>query len=230
MSRQTDWFSVGPSIARSAAQKYGLFPEVFVRQIKMESGFNPKAVSPVGARGIAQIMPETAKGWGVNPDDPAAALDAAAKNMAGYVRTFGGFNNSDPQKIRNAYENALRAYNAGPGAVEASRKYAETNKYVQNILGPINFAQQAQGAAQLGQPKQQQTTPTSNEFLATFTEHLGKQNERLEALIRSRNESSTKDNDPYGLKNIPIPKPVNPQLVNPQDVANQMLQPSYSYV
>ena len=225
MSRQTDWFSVGPSIARSAAQKYGLFPEVFVRQIKMESGFNPKAVSPVGARGIAQIMPGTAKGWGVNPDDPAAALDAAAKNMAGYVRTFGGFNNSDPEKIRNAYENALRAYNAGPGAVEASRKYAETNKYVQNILGPINFAQQAQGATQSGQPKQQQATPTSNEFLATFTEHLGKQNELLEALVRSRKESSTQNNDPYGLNNIPIPRPVNPQ-----DVANQMLQSSYSYV
>jgi hypothetical protein len=119
----------------------------------------------------------------------------------------------------------LRAYNAGPGAVEASRKYAETNKYVQNILGPINFAQQAQGAAQSGQPKQQQTAPTSNEFLATFTEHLGKQNELLEALVRSKKESSTQNNDPYGLNNIPIPRPVNPQ-----DVANQMLQSSYSYV
>ena len=221
MSRQADW----PSVARNAAQKYGLFPDLFARQIKMESGFNPKAVSPVGARGIAQIMPETAKGWGVNPDDPAAALDAAAKNMAGYVRTYGGFNTSDPQKIRNAYENALRAYNAGPGAVEASRKYAETNKYVQNILGPIDFTQQAQGAAQSGQPQQQQTAPTSNEFLAAFTEHLGKQNELLEALVKSRKESSTQNDDPYGLKNISIPKPINPQ-----DVANQMLQSSYSYV
>lgn len=223
MSRQTDW----PSVARNAAQKYGLLPDVFARQIKMESGFNPSAVSPAGARGIAQIMPETAKGWGVNPDDPAASLDVAAKNMAGYVRTFGGFNNSDPQKIRNAYENALRAYNAGPGAVEASRKYAETNKYVQNILGPINFAQQAQGATQLGQSQQQPsaTTPTSGEFLSAFTEHLGKQNQLLEALVKSRKETFTQNDDPYGLKNIPIPKPVNPQ-----DIANQMLQSSYSYV
>jgi hypothetical protein len=131
-------------IARQKAAKYGLLPEVFERQIGAESGFNPKAVSPAGARGIAQIMPGTARGWGVNPDDPVAALDAAAKNMAGYIKTFQGGKaagqETDPVKVRNAYEKALRAYNAGPAAVEASRKYAETNRYVQKIIGPDTFS------------------------------------------------------------------------------------------
>jgi len=108
--------------ARKAAQKYGLRPEIFLRQIQQESGFNPHARSPAGALGIAQIMPATAQGWGVNPLNPRAALNAAAKNMARYVDQFGN------------YEDALRAYNAGPGNVKASRGFAETNHYVQTIL------------------------------------------------------------------------------------------------
>lgn len=131
-------------VARQKAAKYGLLPDVFERQIGAESGFNPKAISPAGARGIAQIMPATAKGWGVNPDDPVAALDAAARNMAGYIKTFQGGKpagqETDPVKVRAAYEKALRAYNAGPAAVEASRKYAETNRYVQKIIDPNTFS------------------------------------------------------------------------------------------
>ena len=74
------------SLARRYARKYGLDPNVFVRQIRQESGFNPHARSPAGATGIAQIMPATAKGWGINPNDPKASLTAAAKNMASYVK------------------------------------------------------------------------------------------------------------------------------------------------
>ena len=69
----------------------------------------PHIGSPAGAQGIAQIMPATARGWGVDPNNPRQALDAAAKNMASYVKKYGG------------YENALRAYNAGPGAIQASQ-------------------------------------------------------------------------------------------------------------
>lgn len=111
------------SLAKRAAAKHGLDPNVFVRQIRQESGGNATISSPAGARGIAQIMPATAKAWGVNPLDPAAALDAAARNMASYVKKYGG------------YENALRAYNAGPGAIEKSKGFAETNHYVKVILG-----------------------------------------------------------------------------------------------
>lgn len=126
-------------IAKQKALKYGLLPEVFERQIQAESGFNPKAVSSAGALGIAQIMPSTAKGWGVDPRDPVAALDAAAKNMAGYIRTYGGFSTKDPYKVRTAYEKALQAYNAGPGSVG---KYmpTETKNYIQKVVGPNNFS------------------------------------------------------------------------------------------
>ena len=146
-------------IARQKAQKYGLLPQVFERQIEAESGFNPRAVSRSGARGIAQIMPGTAKGWGVNPDDPVSALDAAAKNMAGYIKTYLGGKapgqESDPVKLRQAYEKGLRAYNAGPAAVEASKRYAETNQYVQKIIGPdkFSFTEAVQGV-QPGKPQE----------------------------------------------------------------------------
>jgi hypothetical protein len=112
-------------LARAKARKYGLDPDVFERQIQQESGFNPRARSPAGAQGVAQIMPATARGWKVDPMDPKAALDAAARNMAGYVKRYGG------------YENALRAYNAGPGAIQKSRGYSETNNYVKTILGGL---------------------------------------------------------------------------------------------
>lgn len=109
-------------VAKQKARKYGLDPNIFVRQIQQESGFQPRISSPAGAQGIAQIMPGTAKAWGVNPNDPVAALDAAARNMASYVKKYGG------------YENALRAYNAGAGAIQKSKQYGETNHYVKVIL------------------------------------------------------------------------------------------------
>ena len=108
-------------------------------------------------------MPATARGWGVNPDDPVAALDAAAKNMAAYTKTFLGGKSpgeeTDPVKLRQATEKALRAYNAGPGAVEASRKYAETNAYVNKIIGPDKFSfTEALGAQQPTQPDPEQAS------------------------------------------------------------------------
>lgn len=108
--------------ARRRAQIYGLDPNAFERQIQQESGFNPNARSPVGATGIAQIMPATAQGWHVNPNDPKAALNAAAKHMAEYVHKYGSL------------KNALVAYNAGPGRVGGPLP-AETQNYIKVILG-----------------------------------------------------------------------------------------------
>ena len=227
MSRQTDW----PSVARNAAQKYGLLPDVFARQIKMESGFNPKAISPAGARGIAQIMPETAKSWGVNPDDPQAALEASAKNQAGYLKTYLGGRDprqvTNPTELQTAYDKMLRAYNAGPGAVEASRKYAETNAYVKNILGPIDFTKQLQGGVQVPQQQQQPsaTTPTSNEFLATY---LGQQNKLLEALVESKKKESTQEDDGFGGLSSLFKE--RKSQIDPQSLANSLLTSSQSYV
>jgi murein DD-endopeptidase MepM/ murein hydrolase activator NlpD len=108
--------------ARRAAKRWGLDPSVFERQIGAESTFDPSARSNMGAIGIAQIMPATAKGWGVDPTDPIASLNAAAEHMAEYVKQFG------------SYKNALVAYNAGPGGVGHPLK-AETAAYIDKILG-----------------------------------------------------------------------------------------------
>lgn len=117
------------NVAVKYARRHGLEPSVFLAQIGQESGYNPQAVSSAGARGIAQIMPSTARAWRVNPDDPEQALDAAADHMARYVRTY-----------RGDYAKALAAYNAGPNAVArygGVPPYPETRSYIRRILGRI---------------------------------------------------------------------------------------------
>lgn len=113
--------------AYQAAQRAGHpDPAMFVRQIHAESGFRPNAKSPAGATGIAQIMPATAKGWGVNPNDPKASLDAAARAMAKYIKSYKG-----------DYAKALAAYNAGVGNVAkygGVPPFAETQNYIKKIL------------------------------------------------------------------------------------------------
>jgi hypothetical protein len=98
---------------------------LFVRQMAAESGFQPCARSGVGAVGIAQIMPATARSWHVDPNIPEDALRAAAKHMARYERAYHG-----------NYAMAAAAYNAGPGAVNAYGgvpPYPETREYVRRI-------------------------------------------------------------------------------------------------
>jgi soluble lytic murein transglycosylase-like protein len=93
-----------------------------------ESNFNPFAVSPAGAQGIAQFMPATAAAYGLgDPFDAEAAIDAQAHLMSDLLRQFGG-----------SVSLALAAYNAGPAAVEACGcvpPYPETQAYVARILG-----------------------------------------------------------------------------------------------
>ena len=92
--------------ATSAATKYGIDPQIFARQISQESGWNPEAKSPAGAIGIAQFMPDTAKGMGIDPTDPYASLDAAARLMADYIHRYG------------SYALGAIAYNAGEGGLQ----------------------------------------------------------------------------------------------------------------
>ena len=85
----------------------GILP-LFVRQINVESGFNPQALSPAGAEGIAQFLPGTAAALGIDAWNPVAALRAAARLMASYVHQYG----DDAQ--------ALAAYNAGSGSLQGA--------------------------------------------------------------------------------------------------------------
>ncbi|MGD9697098.1 MAG: transglycosylase SLT domain-containing protein [Thermoleophilia bacterium] len=110
----------------AAATANGIAPVLLAALLSAESGFDPRAVSPVGAQGIAQFMPATARGMGLrDPFDPAQAIPAAARLLSGHVRRFG----SVPL--------ALAAYNAGPGAVERHGgipPYPETQAYVARIM------------------------------------------------------------------------------------------------
>ena len=97
-----------------------------------ESGFNPRAVSPAGALGIAQFMPATGRSYGLrDPFDPIASIDAQAHLMSDLLRRF------------HSVPLALAAYNAGSGAVAACGcvpPYPETRAYVARILALANGA------------------------------------------------------------------------------------------
>jgi soluble lytic murein transglycosylase-like protein len=109
-------------------------------QICQESGWNPDAKSGAGAIGLCQIMPDTARGWGVNPFDPDDAMRGLATNMRDYQRTFaaaikaGTVRAVDMQDLAySSFALALAAYDAGPEAVDQHQgipPFDETQHYV----------------------------------------------------------------------------------------------------
>jgi soluble lytic murein transglycosylase-like protein len=110
-----------------AAAKYNLSPELIRSVIRAESNFQPEAVSPAGAKGLMQLMPETAKELGVtNPFDIQQNIDGGARYLRQMLDRFGG-----------DLKRALAAYNAGPGAVDQFKgdvPFSETRQYVQRVL------------------------------------------------------------------------------------------------
>jgi len=116
------------SAVRQAASKYNLSPELIRSVIRAESNFQPGAVSPAGAMGLMQLMPDTARDLGVtNAFDVRQNVDGGARYLRQMLDRFNG-----DVKL------ALQAYNAGPGAVEqynGNVPYAETRQYVKRVLG-----------------------------------------------------------------------------------------------
>jgi soluble lytic murein transglycosylase-like protein len=112
---------------QEASSRYGLNPSLIRSVIRAESDFQPRAVSPSGAQGIMQLMPETAKALGVrNPFDVRQNIDGGARYLRQMLDEFGG-----DVKL------ALAAYNAGPGAVRQHNgrvPYPETRQYVRRVL------------------------------------------------------------------------------------------------
>lgn len=112
---------------RAAASRYGVPEGLVVAVIRAESSFNPHAVSPKGARGLMQLMPETASMLGVsNSFDPGQNIDGGVRHLRGLIDRFG-----------NNLPLALAAYNAGERAVTAYRgipPFAETREYVERVL------------------------------------------------------------------------------------------------
>lgn len=116
------------SLIEQAAARNGLDPAVLHGLIEQESGFDPSATSSAGATGLTQLMPGTASSMGVaNPLNPAESIEGGARYLGQLMSEFGGNT-----------EDALAAYNAGPGAVEeygGVPPYAETQSYVTKVLG-----------------------------------------------------------------------------------------------
>ncbi len=115
------------AIIQAAAERYRLRPELIRSVIRAESNFQADAVSPAGAQGLMQLMPETAGELGVtNPFDARQNIDGGARYLRQMLDRFGG-----DLKL------ALAAYNAGPGSVEkydGKVPYPETQAYVKRVL------------------------------------------------------------------------------------------------
>ncbi len=116
-------------LAELAARKYKL-PEAFVRSVmRAESGFQPTALSPKGAIGLMQLMPDTARTLGVDPKVPQQNAEGGAQ----YLRELLARYEDNPDQVLLA----LAAYNAGPGAVEKYHgvpPYRETREYILRVL------------------------------------------------------------------------------------------------
>jgi soluble lytic murein transglycosylase-like protein len=108
-----------------AGAKHGVSAKLLAAVAKVESGYNPKAVSPAGAQGLMQLMPGTARSLGVkNSFDPEQAINGAAKLLAHNLKEF------------KSVPLALAAYNAGGGAVHkygGIPPFSETQAYVPKV-------------------------------------------------------------------------------------------------
>lgn len=138
------------STIKSASKKFGVSESILNSLLKAESNFNPNAVSPKGAKGIAQFIPSTAAQYGVDVNNPQSSIYGAAHYLSDLLKMFGG-----------DYQKALAGYNSGQGNVmKAIQSYGsdwlshtemETQKYVSKVMsiGHITINTQATNAKEI---------------------------------------------------------------------------------
>ena len=122
--------TIAEAFMRESATREGISLELVREVVRQESGFNPCAVSPKGAMGMMQLMPDTAKELGVaDPFDPRENIDAGVRLLRRLL-----------QKYQGRPDLALAAYNAGEGAVDKANgvpDYEETKHYVGTIMQKV---------------------------------------------------------------------------------------------
>lgn len=148
---------------KTASGTYQLDPDLVTSVIRAESGFNVRAISPKGAQGLMQLMPQTASQLGVqNAFDPQANVEAGTRYLRELLERY----NFDLVK-------ALAAYNAGPQRVEqygGVPPYYETKAYVARIVRDFNKKKLAAQSAALSAAKQPSPTkPTATHAQAKVT-------------------------------------------------------------
>jgi len=118
------------SFVEEAANQYGIPSDIALRMVNKESGGNQSALSPKGAIGVMQLMPDTAKGLGVDPYNTLQNIDGGMRYLRQQFDRFG------------SWDKAVAAYHAGPGAVEKAGGIPGTNDgltttadYVRSIVG-----------------------------------------------------------------------------------------------
>ncbi len=119
------------------SHRFDLSPSLLEALVWQESRWRENAVSPAGARGLAQLMPGTARYLGVDPDDPAANLEGGARYLREQLDRFDG-----------DLEKALAAYNAGPGRVIRAGgipNIRETRHYVAGIMDRLASHSRGEG-------------------------------------------------------------------------------------
>lgn len=117
------------TIREADAQR--LDARLLVAIIATESSWRADAISSAGARGLGQLMPATAAGLGVDPDDPLANIHGVAVHMRALLDRYASLDRNE------RYVDALAAYNAGAGAVErygGVPPYPQTRAYVRRVM------------------------------------------------------------------------------------------------
>jgi soluble lytic murein transglycosylase-like protein len=148
---------------KAASSRNNLNPDLINSMIRVESGFNPHAVSPRGAQGLMQLMPQTAARMGVaDPFNPVENIEGGTR----YIRELLDRYHLDLVK-------ALAAYNAGPERVEQYHgvpPYPETIAYVSRVIRNFNGKQSGQNSAGVkaaaGHAKKKQVSVKSAEVAA----------------------------------------------------------------
>ncbi|MGB6473541.1 MAG: lytic transglycosylase domain-containing protein [Candidatus Sulfotelmatobacter sp.] len=149
-------------VVNAASGRYRLDPDLVSSVIKAESGFNVRAVSPKGAQGLMQLMPETASKLGV-PDafDPQANVEGGTRYLRELLERY----NFDLVK-------ALAAYNAGPLRVEqygGVPPYYETRAYVARVVKDFNKKKKAQQQSAAAQSNSRQESSKATTKARTHT-------------------------------------------------------------